>query len=414
MTRTNKETKSRLFALLCLLLAAVLLLPSCTVVSAAELSKDYSRKETDPGEIAADFQAVYRKFAFTLFDGIGEGEKLISPLSAMLCIGMIENGMSGETLADTGKMFGTDVNSMNRSLYAFVNSLSSDKDCRFTSANSLWCRDTHEEPLSSFLQTNADWYGAEVYRAPFDNSTLKDVNKWAEKKTDGMIKELPIEFEADDVMLLMNAVCFDAKWETTYESDQVMENRTFTSADGGKKTVTMLSSEERTWMENDRFIGFSKNYRGNGWSFAAFLPKEGYSLSDMDAESFAESFAELLAGKKTDSVSVLMPEFTADYHFNFTETLKAAGMEKAFGPDADFSAMYAENDARLRTVEQNTFIDVSRNGTKAAAVTWGLVDAECEIVYEKKIILDRPFVYAIVDNATGLPVFLGTVTGECF
>ncbi len=410
MTRSNKETKSRLFALLCLLLTAVLLLPSCTVVSAAELSKDYSRKETEPGEIAADFPEVYRNFAFTLYDGIGEGEKLISPLSAMLCIGMIENGMSGETLADTGKMFGTDRDTMNRSLYALVNSLSSDKDCRFTSANSLWCRDTHEEPLPSFLQTNADWYGAEVYRAAFDNSTLKDVNKWAEKKTDGMIKELPIEFEADDVMLLMNAVCFDAKWETTYESDQVVENRTFTSADGRTKTVTMLSSEERTWMENDRFIGFSKNYRGNGWSFAAFLPKEGHSLSDMDAESYAE----LLAGKTNDAVSVLMPEFAADYHFNFTDTLKAAGMEKAFSSDADFSAMYAENHAHLRTVEQNTFIDVSRNGTKAAAVTWGMMNKEAEIVYEKEIVLDRPFVYAIVDNATGLPVFLGTVTGENF
>ena len=402
--------KTKPIVLLCLLLAAVLLLPSCTVVSAAELSKDYSRKETDPGEIAADFPDVYRRFAFTLFDGIGEGEKLISPLSAMLCIGMIENGMGGETLADTGKMFGTDVNSMNRSLYALVNSLSSDKDCRFTSANSLWCRVTREEPLPAFLQTNADWYGAEVYRAPFDDSTRKDVNKWAEKKTDGMIKELPIEFSADDVMLLMNAVCFDAKWETTYESDQIVENRTFTSADGGTKTVTMLSSEERTWMENDRFVGFSKNYRGNGWSFAAFLPKEGHSLSDMDAKNYAE----LLAGKKTDSVSVLMPEFTADYHFNFTDTLKAAGMEKAFGPDADFTAMFGEDDAHLRTVEQNTFIDVSRNGTKAAAVTWGLVNAECEVIYEKEIILDHPFVYAIVDNATGLPVFLGTVTGENF
>ncbi len=124
-------------------------------------------------------------------------------------------------------------------------------------------------------------------------------------------------------------------------------------------------------------------------------------------------FAELLAGKTNASVSVLMPEFTADYHFNFTETLKATGMEKAFSPDADFSAMY-DDGACLRTVEQNTFIDVSRNGTKAAAVTWGLVDAECEVICNKEIILDRPFVYAIVDNGTGLPVFLGTVTGENF
>ena len=402
--------KTKPFVLLCLLLAAALLLPSCVTLSAAERSKGYSRKETDPGALAADFPDVYRRFAFTLFDGLGEGEKLISPLSAMLCLGLIENGMSGETLADTEKMFGTDAASMNRSLYALVHSLYTGDGCRFTSANSLWYRASHTDPLPSFLQTNADWYGAEVYRASFDDSTVKDVNKWAEKKTDGMIKELPIEFTADDVMLLMNAVCFDAKWEKTYESDQVRKNMTFTAADGGTKTVTMLSSEEGTWMENDRFTGFSKNYRGNGWSFAAFLPKEGYSLSDMDAESYAE----LLSGKTGDSVSVLMPEFTADFHFNFTDILKAAGMEKAFSPDADFSAMYGEDDARLRTVEQNTFIDVSRNGTKAAAVTWGMVDSEGAIEYQKEIVLDRPFVYAIVDNATGLPVFLGTVTGENF
>ncbi|MBQ8186558.1 MAG: proteinase inhibitor I4 serpin, partial [Clostridia bacterium] len=51
-------------------------------------------------------------------------------------------------------------------------------------------------------------------------------------------------------------------------------------------------------------------------------------------------------------------------------------------------------------------------GTKAAAATLLGVVEECEYIPpepEKTVILDRPFVYIIADNTTGIPLFIGTL-----
>ena len=59
-------------------------------------------------------------------------------------------------------------------------------------------------------------------------------------------------------------------------------------------------------------------------------------------------------------------------------------------------------------VLHKTFIQVDELGTKAGAVT--KVEMKCGSVMETKVVrLDRPFVYAIIDNASKLPVFIGAV-----
>ena len=60
------------------------------------------------------------------------------------------------------------------------------------------------------------------------------------------------------------------------------------------------------------------------------------------------------------------------------------------------------------SILHKAFIDVSRKGTRAAAVT------ECVVVAGgcpnfKTVTLDRPFIYAIIHQATALPVFCGIV-----
>ena len=90
------------------------------------------------------------------------------------------------------------------------------------------------------------------------------------------------------------------------------------------------------------------------------------------------------------------------------------GMTDMFNvSEADFSRLGESQTGNIycSAVEQKTFIDVSRHGTKAAAVTWATMKCGSAAPMETyRVILDRPFVYAIVDNATGLPVFLGLVS----
>ena len=65
---------------------------------------------------------------------------------------------------------------------------------------------------------------------------------------------------------------------------------------------------------------------------------------------------------------------------------------------------------RESRVLHKAYIAVDERGTKAGAATAveTVYTALEECIY--RVTLDRPFVYAIIDDATGLPVFIGTVT----
>jgi len=406
-------------SILCIILAGVLLLSSASCglrVSAAELSKGYERTATETGEITEAFKTAMADFSMSLFKGLvtkdGEND-LISPLSAVICLAMIANGADGETKAQMETAFGMDVETLNKSLYAYTSSLYRADDCKLNLADSIWFRD-EENRLhvnEEFLQTNADWYDAQIYSAPFDDSTLKDINHWCKKCTDGMIEKMIDSIDAGTVMYLVNALTFDAKWADKYEKKDVNEAQ-FTNYDGSKNTVQMLSSEESVYLSADGVKGFAKNYAGNKYSIVGLLPDEETDIYDYIDSLTGEAWMNLWNGRLTASVSVQMPEFSYSASMELNDTLKAMGMTDMFDGEADFSKLgYSENgNIYCSEVCQQTFIQVDRNGTKAAAITWGGMKDEACVEELYSVILDRPFIYAIVDNATGLPLFVGAVT----
>lgn len=413
------KIKRIFLSMLCLILAGTLLLScnSCGLrVSAAELSKGYERKTTETGEITEAFRTAMADFSLSLFQGLvtkdGEND-LVSPLSALLCLAMMANGADGETKAQMEEAFGMDVDTLNRSLYAFTSSLYRADDCKLNLADSIWFRDDEDRlhVNEAFLQTNADWYDAQIYAAPFDHTTLKDINAWCKHYTDGMIEKMLDTIDADTVMYLINALTFDAKWATKYEKGDIADGQ-FTNYDGTQKAVQMLSSEEKTYLSADGIRGFAKNYAGDKYSIVALLPDEGADIYEYITTLDGAAWLSLWNARKTASVKVKMPEFTCRSNRNLNDTLKAMGMTDMFRENADFSRLGHSADGNLYCSEvcQKVFIQVDCNGTKAAAITWGDIKGEAAPMEPLRVVLDRPFVVAIVDNATGLPIFIGAIT----
>lgn len=145
---------------LSLLLAMALLLSctSCTTsIHAADLSKGYQRKATETGEVSEAFRVAMADFSMSLFKGLltkDNQNDLVSPLSAVICLAMIANGADGETKTQMETAFGMDVDTLNRSLYAYTSSLYRAGDCKLNLADSIWFRN-EENRLhvnESFLQ----------------------------------------------------------------------------------------------------------------------------------------------------------------------------------------------------------------------------------------------------------------------
>lgn len=415
--------KKCLLAAVCLLLAGCMLvgMTGCALtIQAEELSAAYTRQTEEQGEITEAFTAAMADFSMTLFHTTvlsdreeGKENHLISPLSAMICLSMIANGAKGETLTQMETVLGMKIDDLNRALYAYTSHLYTGEDCKVSVADSIWYRDGDSFKVKEeFLQTCADWYEAQQYAAPFDEGTRKDINKWVEKYTDGMIDRiLDDPIPVDTVMYVINALVFDAKWLVEYEKKDI-QTREFTAQDGSVASVEMLHSEESTYLTVDGGVGFAKAYKGGAYSFVGLLPDEGTDVYAFAASLDGERWQAMWAGKTHDTVYVRLPEFTYDSRMNLTSVLESMGMTDLFDPaKADLSGIGGgAGELYCSAVWQKTYIEVSRHGTKAAAVTWGDIKNESAPMEPKYVYLDRPFVYAIVDNATGLPLFVGVVT----
>ncbi len=405
---------------ICMILATAMLLcaTSCTVrISAEELSAGYRRTTTKQASVSENFRAAAADFSFDLLENLPmeQGENLLlSPLSALTCLAMITGGAKEETLRQLEEAIGLDEETLTQSLYAYVSGLYSGEKCKVTLANSIWAKnsDAAFHVNKDFLQKNADWYDAQIYRAPFDSTTLKDINRWVKQNTDGMIDKILDKMDPQTVMILINTLVFDAKWQEKYEKSDVSE-RTFTAYNGTQKQVEMLHSSEGTYLELNGAIGFAKNYEGGKYSFVGLLPEEGMDVYTFARDIDGEDFIEMWDNRGCRSINARIPEFSYNNEFSLKETLQAMGVEDLFDENcADLSGIGSYDDGNLycSVFKQKTFIEVSRNGTKAAAVTWGeMKDTAAAPEEQINIYLNRPFLYAIVDNATGLPLFVGVV-----
>ena len=407
----------KLIALL-LVFAMALGMTACSQVSTNDLMKNVPAKAMDVLPDMDAGAAAAADFGVRLFKtSMEEGENtLISPLSVLYALAMTANGADGETLAQMEQVLGMDVDNLNSYMLAYLDLLPETKDYKMSLANSIWFKDDPNFAVEqSFLQTNADYYGAGAYKAAFDEGTRNDINNWVKEHTDGMIPEIIDEIPDEAIMYLVNALAFDAKWADEYEEHQIREGR-FTMEDGTRQDVDMMHSEEYTYLEDDLATGFIKYYKDRRYAFVAMLPNEGVSVSQYVDSLTGERLRELLNNPLDVTVFASIPKFETEYDIEMSEVLQEMGMTDAFDWQvADFSRLGTYNvdgmNICIKRVLHKTFISVSEQGTRAGAATAVEMVAEgaMEIVEFKEVVLDRPFVYMLIDCETNLPFFIGTM-----
>ena len=326
---------------------------------------------------------------------------ILSPYSVLTALAMTANGADGNTLAQMEQVLGLPAPELNRYLCANVQQQGDE----LVTANSVWfangCGVSDE-----FLSLLADCYKADAFAADFNEQTIDDANAWVSDHTDGRIPTLLDRLEPNTIMLLLNALTFDAEWETPFEAERTGD-ASFTTADGMEQTVSMMHGRAPVYLEDDLCTGFEKPYSGGRYRMIALLPKTDLRtlLDGLDTERW---FA-LLDGAEDASVEVAMPRLSLETSRMLRNTLSAMGMPDAFDAGkADLSRLCSAS-AYIGQVVHKTFLTVDEDGTQAAAAT-AVEIMEKAIHWEgRQIVLNRPFLLAIVDSQTGLPVFLGTV-----
>ncbi len=372
-----------------------------------------SRNVDTSGAVTDAFLRSTQNFSIELFkSSAGNGENtLISPASVYLALGMTANGAGGDTLKAFESVLGQynlSLNDLNKGYKAYADQLSEKKGHTSLSlANSIWYR-TGFSANPPFLQANADYFGAAAQSLDFDDSSaVKTINSWVKKNTNGKIDSILDKIPSDAVMYLINALYFDARWQTSFEK---ATEGGFNLEDGStSKALFMSLNTPVDYMKGDNESAILLPYDDGRFAFLAILPNEGIKLADYIQTLNDQTISQLLDKKESTGMSVLLPKFKASGDYVLNDTLQAMGLETAFDPNqADFTNMGSKkNNLYISLVRHKTFLQIDELGTQAGAAT----SVEMREVSAPLNLLNfnRPFVYAVIDTQTGLPLFIGAM-----
>lgn len=376
---------------------------------------------TEPVELPENMNEGYVQFSVELLKrSIAEGENsMISPASVHFALNMAAMGSEDKTLEEMIQVLcpGATLEEITEYSQALSLKINQSQHVSFYVANSMWANETLIGNVLSddYVKALEEEMNAQAEILPFNNDAVEKINTWVNENTAEMIPTLLEEIPEDTVMYLINAMSFEGEWADQYDDYQVQE-KIFTNAAGTEETADMLCETGSNYLESDEATGFLKYYKGGEYAFLAILPDEGMTtdeyIEDLTAEEYLEFYNSLTT--EYDVVSEL-PCFSYSYDLTMNDALKDMGMPTAFDKvNADFSPMVTDENAQLYIdqVLHKTYIELDQHGTRAAAVTSVAMKLESAMMEQpeiKYVILDRPFVYAIVDTETGAPIFMGTV-----
>lgn len=330
---------------------------------------------------------------------------VLSPFSILMLLAIAADATAGETRAEIMNVLSDELDFDDTiSLLCRIQSALTESHA-FSSANAVCVRHKIEDTIvpdyPAFLEAQ---FGGQFFSS---SDIVTAVNAWVKENTHGLIDKIADDSMKEMLACMMNVATFEGKWVKHYTRDDI-EYKNFTSSDGTVRDIAMIEDSEREYVENESFTGFVKPYKNIDYSFMALLPKKK-SAAALKTALKKLDFSKMFSERTQERVVISLPEFKYSFSEDLTSYFESIGIDRIFSDRADFSPL-SSTWLKMDSIVHKARIEVDRNGTKAAAVTMGIVCVGCAPRFDYKIVeLNRPFVYAIMHNGTGLPVFTGIV-----
>lgn len=328
-----------------------------------------------------------------------EENVVVSPYSAGVVLSMLEAGAQGETKVEFD-------NALNGA-YFNAEDFGSGDGITIESSNSVWISDDFSV-RNRYVDLMEKDFDAFVTTQNFaDPSIVQAINNWCSEHTSGKIDQIIDRIGPDMVMILVNALYFNALWADAFD-----ENATRDAVFHGRSGDTEVKMMSRKAMYNYAEYQGAKMieipYAGGKYAMYVVLPPAGMtpeSILPYIGEHLYDSAMSMLQPK---DVALSMPEFKAETSLVLNKTLQKMGISTAFSPAADFKGISVMGPLRLDLVKQKCYIDVTEKGTEAAAVT----SAQIRMTSARpaqSMNIDRPFIFVIADMEEKGILFAGKI-----
>lgn len=337
---------------------------------------------------------------------------LVSPFSLQCALGMLSNGANGETHDEIlytlglSKYSQEEVNAYFKKLIEGLHTVNSAITVK--TSNSVW--GNARVPLKEdFQKMNIENYSAMVSQLDFsDPSAVDQINAWCSQTTEGLIPSILEEVNPTATVYLLNSLYFKARWESEFAPEKTQEGYFNTSSGKVVKADFMQTQRMAAYVENEWFTSTSLSYQNDSYVMRLILPQPEISI-DQVLQALSESDENLWKNTILADINLKMPRFALENKLDLVSTLQALGMKKAFTNEADFSSM-SDITTYISLVQQATRLKVDEEGSEGAAVTVIEGDLMSPLPEEKvDFFLDRPFLFQILEPATGTVLFMGQV-----
>ena len=359
------------------------------------------------------------QFALDLFrTQTGMDSKVISPVSVSFLMGMLANGADGTTKEEILATIAAgdkniSIDELNDTYAAILRTAANgDKLTTVNIANYI-AVNKHFKLKNAYTDAVSSKYAANVENLDFSSpKTLKHINQWCSDQTDRMIPSIIDHLNPSDIAVLMNAIYFNGTWTDPFSKKYTRQENFQGYTRDIKKVDVMHQNHKFNYADNSQYSAVELPYGNGQYSMTVLLPNEGVSIDDMMKQLTTAELAKLQQQMDKCIVDLKLPRFSTTTDVRLNAPLSTLGAKTMFTENADFSRM-ADAGVFISAMLQKAKIEVSEEGTKAAAVTAAVMtmSAMHEQPRHVKFYAKRPFVYMITENNTNAILFIGQYTG---
>lgn len=416
---------------LLMLSGTIMLATSCSTVNKSVSSEEASRPQTNKEYENMDAEyltltdaqdsiiAKNNTFAVKLFEKTAKMQStVISPISVSYLMAMLANGANGQTKADIMKALQLeekDLDEMNALYKMMIQRCGNTGKGTTLNIANYFAMNKEVNLEDAYANKMKNIYNAGIESLDFTSSkTTAHINNWCKKNTNGMIPSIIDKVDANASAYIMNAIFFNGTWADKFSKSQT-KNENFR---GYTRDITMVpmmhKSDKLLYWGNDMYTAVRIPYSNSSYTMTVMLPNEGVSIDEMLKTMENADLTAWRQDAEQCIVDLKLPRFTTEADVTLNNIISELGAANIFNSNADFTNI-AKSNMFVSQMFQKAKIEVSEEGTKAAAVTAAIMTMSALPTEEPKHVTfhaNRPFVYMITEANTNAIFFMGQYTGK--
>ena len=284
---------------------------------------------------------------------------------------------------------------------------------RLLTANALMLAGRGDLVAPDYAALLKDKYSAEI----FHDAGLDDVNAWVKRKTEGKIERILDKLDRSVAAVILNAVYFKAKWASVFAKPATTDQAFNLSKQKKVSVPTMRRSGGYARVARPLYRALRLPYEVGQIGMIIVLPNDVAGLDAVsrrfEADEWTQLASALRAADANKPTDLALPRFKASFDADLVSAFRAQGMTRAFDlKRADFSGMTGRPASQIGAIVHRAVIDVMEDGTEAAAataITMVAASAQRPPAEMQVFHVDHPFLFAIVDDASGAVLFQGRI-----